>query len=249
MGCGAQYYFGKVEKLPDPPTGARTLGSAVHHALGENFSQKVETKEDLPTAGVIALYRDAWEQMLLGDFRERRGYVALPTEFRDDEDPNELRAMGETLTRLYMDNAAPAIEPAAVELPVEGVIGGVKVRGYIDLLDVNGTVIDIKTAAKKPSGISAGYAFQVATYAQLVPDASGKARVDTLVKTKSPALVQKSLQIEQSDVDATAKLYPLVQKSIRAGVWVPNRASHLCGRRYCGFWRACERSFGGHVSE
>jgi hypothetical protein len=45
-----------------------------------------------------------------------------------------------------MEEAAPKIEPAAVEMRVEDVIAGVKVTGYIDLLDVNGCVIDIKTA-------------------------------------------------------------------------------------------------------
>lgn len=29
----------------------RALGRAVHSAIAENFRQKIETKEDLPTAG------------------------------------------------------------------------------------------------------------------------------------------------------------------------------------------------------
>ena len=219
----------------------------MHHALGLNFAQKCESKQDLPVEGVIALYREAWDLKVAGKFAQHTGERQLPIEFRDDEDPAELKKQGEALVRKYMDEAAPSIEPAAVEIHVSGRVGGVLVRGYIDLLDTSGRIIDVKTAARKPSDISTDYRFQVATYAQLTAGASGQVRLDTMTKTKTPALVQQEFQIEQSDVDATAKLYPLVQRSIRAGVFTPNRASNLCSRKYCAFWRACQSEFGGKV--
>jgi len=81
---------------------------------------------------------------------------------------------------------------------VSGSINGVGVRGYIDLLDSEGRVIDLKTAARSPSEISSDYRFQVATYRQLLGGiVTGEARVDTLVKTKTPKLVQLSCTIDQ----------------------------------------------------
>jgi hypothetical protein len=59
-------------------------------------------------------------------------------------------------------------------------------RGYIDLVDVDGRIIDLKTSGKKPIGIDPGYAFQLATYQQLLPGSNGKTRLDTLVATKAP---------------------------------------------------------------
>ena len=44
------------------------------------------------------------------------------------------------------------------------------------------------------------------------------------------------------------KLYPAVQQAIRAGLFLPNRSSNLCSRKYCSFWRRCEREFGGKVA-
>jgi hypothetical protein len=41
---------------------------------------------------------------------------------------------------------------------VLGEIGGVKVRGYIDIVAVDGSIINVKTTAKRPSGIGSGYA-------------------------------------------------------------------------------------------
>ena len=37
--------------------------------------------------------------------------------------------------------------------------------------------------------------------------------------------------------------------TIRAGVFNPNRSSYLCSRKYCSYWRACQREFGGKVPE
>src|SRR5207248_4885821 len=104
MDCQVRWYFKYIEKLPDPQTSKLALGKAVHSALGENFAQKIETKEDLPVTGVLGLYRQAWSAE-----SER-------TEFRDDEDPEQMGKSGEPLVAKYMDQAAPRIDPAAVEM-------------------------------------------------------------------------------------------------------------------------------------
>jgi len=237
MDCQMRWWFKYVLKYSDPATGKMALGRAVHAALTQNFAQKVETQEDLPEPGVAALFRDAW------------ALERAETEFRDDEDPAELGACGEALVSKYMDEAAPLIEPAAVEMRVEGEIGGIRVHGWVDLMDVNGRIIDLKTAARKPSGIESDYKFQIATYTQLTPGANGEARLDTLVKTKTPALVTQNFMVSEQDLLATTKLYPLAQESMKSDRFMPNRLSLTCSRRNCSFWRHCEREWGGEVPE
>jgi hypothetical protein len=141
LGCGFKWLCKHVLKLPDPKTGALLQGSCVHAALAENYRQKIETKEDLPAAGVKAIYAEAW------------GGLVKETEFRADEEPDTLKAEGEALTLKYLDELAPEVQPAAVELPVVGEIAGVRVRGIIDLQDTSGRIIDVKTAVRKPSRI------------------------------------------------------------------------------------------------
>jgi hypothetical protein len=120
------------------------------------------------------------------------------------------------------------------------------VRGYIDLLETNGRIRDLKTAARKPSEISANFRFQVSTYAQLCENASGEGCVDVLVKSKTPQLVQLDpFKVQESDTAQTQAMYPLVQQSIRAGVFLPNRENYMCSRRYCGHWRACDGGSAG----
>jgi RecB family exonuclease len=180
MDCAYRWYAKHVLKMPESPTSQQILGRAVHAALAANFEQKLDSKVDLPASGVLAVYREAWVVLSEG------------TEFRDDEDHDELGKAGEALVDKYMEEAAPRIEPAAVEMRVEGVIAGVKVAGYIDLVDVDGCVIDIKTAKARPSSVNPMHRFQIATYRHLTPLARGTGRIDTLVKTKSPQLIQQS---------------------------------------------------------
>ena len=165
------------------------------------------------------------------------------------EDPPAIGKLGEQLVAKYMDEAAPYIQPAAVELDVSGCIGGVLIRGRVDLLDVNGRLIDVKTAARKPSGVAPGHAFQLATYRQITPGASGEALLSTLVKTKTVQLVRQAFTVGDEDLHATRVLYPLIRTAIRSGLYLPNRQSLMCSRRNCAFWRPCQREFGGTVED
>jgi len=237
MDCAYRWYGKYVLDLPDPPTGNQVLGRAVHSALAANFNQKCETKVDLPVIAVVALFRKDWN------------LEAEQIEFRDDEEPRELARIGEILVAKYMDEAAPRIEPAAVELHVQGVINGVEVQGFLDVLDVDGCVIEIKTAKAKTASVNPMHKFQVATYSRLLPRTIGTARIDTLVKTKSPQLIQQSFSITEQELRATEALYPLAQRLMRAGIYVPNRQSMMCSRRNCAFWRHCEEKWGGKVPE
>ena len=124
-----------------------------------------------------------------------------------------------------------------------------KVAGYIDLLDVHGCVIDIKTAKARPSSIHPMHRFQVATYRYLTKLAQGSGRIDTLVKTKSPQLMQQPFVVTEQELRAIHTIYPVAQALMRGDVHLPNRQSMLCSRRHCAYWRHCEQKWGGEVPE
>jgi RecB family exonuclease len=250
--CPAQWRYRHIDHLPDPPTGALTQGSAVHAAVAENMRQKIETKQDLPAAGVKALFREAWSLLVAGEFPDPFGRPKLAPEFAENEDPRQLAEEGEALTLKYLDEYCPAIQPAAVEFPVEGRIAGVEVKGFIDLLDTDGRIIDLKVVKRSPheDKVSPDHRFQVATYRKLLDTrVSGAARVDHLVKNKSPKIVRQDYTIQDCDLEECEKMYPLVQQAIRTGLFLPNRSSYICSRKYCAFWRACQREFGGEVGD
>ena len=81
-------------------------------------------------------------------FTEEFALAMKESELRDDEDANELESIGRSLIAVYLAEASPSIQPTAVELEVEGVIAGVRARGFPDLLDTEGRIIDCKTASR-----------------------------------------------------------------------------------------------------
>src|SRR5262249_1056849 len=113
------------------------------------------------------------------------------------------------------------------------------------ILTTDGTIIDVKTASRKPSGGAPDHAWHLATYTELLPDASGRARIDTLVGTRDPQFIQLEHTPGERGKRLIERLYPMVAEGIAGGLFLPNRNSSTCSRRYCAFADACEREFGG----
>ena len=176
--CSAKYRFKYVLDLPDPAAGGAVRGRAVHKAVEYYMRAKIAGLE-LDSEAITDEWEEIWDEACEG------------AEFAAHENIEALKSSGAQLAGKYLREAAPAIQPLAVEVPVSGEISGVKVRGIVDILDSDGRIIDIKTASRKPSKISGGHAFQLATYATLLADSvSGETRIDSLVSTKDPQLVQ-----------------------------------------------------------
>lgn len=233
--CPAKWYFRYALGLKEPATGSLALGTAFHAAMAANFRQKTETKHDLPTETVQDFFSEAF------------AIAAADAEFRDEEDPVALNETGRALIAKYVADAAASVQPKAVELPVQGVIAGVRVQGIVDLVDTDGRIIDCKTASRRPAGITADYGLQLTTYSMITPGATGACRLDTVTKTQDVQLVQQSCTIDAEERRYAETIYPMVQDGMRDGIYTPRRGSPLCSRRYCGYWRECEREFGGRI--
>jgi len=237
LNCPAKWMFRYLLDLKDPGTAATSLGKAFHETIAHNFRQKRETTRDLPLAECVEFFGN-----VLGRELEE-------VKLQKDESPMELLELGTTMVAKYLGEAAPLIQPAAVESRVAGIIGGVRVSGYVDLLDAEGRLIDSKSAIKPIKGIAHYHRLQLTSYAMITPAATGACRLDTVTKGKTVTLVQKSFCVSEKDRQYAEIVYPMVQDSIREGIFLPRRGSPLCSKRYCGFWRICEKEFGGSVRE
>jgi putative RecB family exonuclease len=235
--CAAKWYYKYALNLKERPNSNLTLGTSVHAGIAHAMQWKVETGKYPDPDCVTGIYNLAWSEQ------------SDETEFREDESPGEIRTAGESLIRKYMAEAAPRIKPAQVEIEVSGLIAGVPVRGRIDVLEENGTIRDLKTAARKPEPeITGRNAMQLAIYAAITPGASGQVAIDTLVKTKTPQLVQIEQKLDAEDRRAPELQLPVIRDAMRSGYYAPNRDALTCSRRNCGYWRECQSEFGGKVA-
>jgi hypothetical protein len=209
LSCPAKWYFRYALGLVELPTGALALGSAFHSVLASNFRQKIETKQDLP-----AQQLEEW-------FGEAFAMATEDAEFREDEEPAALIETGRALVRRYMDDAAPWIEPQAVELPVEGVIAGVRVQGIVDLLDMEGRNYRLQDRRAPSSRHHTGVPPAVD---DVFDDHSGRRRLvqtghrheDQDGRTGAAELRNRARRTPYAET-----LYPMVQEAMRDGIYPP----------------------------
>jgi hypothetical protein len=100
--CGAKWYYKYALGLPDPPNGSLVRGRVVHQMAEAFFRAKLDGPSPDPD-DLQACFEDAWD---------REAAVAA---FSADEDVDLLKRQAAMLTRKYLDEVAPEIEPAALD--------------------------------------------------------------------------------------------------------------------------------------
>ena len=235
LACSARWHYKYVERLPDATGGAAARGRAVDRIVKFWFTRQI-AGDPMPRAAELQHAWDAiWDE-------ESDAATWLP-----GEDPSELKQTGAELAALYLRDVAPDIDAAAVDVEVSGEIAGVPVRGFVDMVDSSGAVVDFKVKRAKPPGVSAAEAVQFATYAELTPNASGAVRMEAIVATKTPQLIHIGYQVSPADRLMVNRLYPHVAGAMASGVYCPNRSGNTCSRKYCAFADRCCQEFGGIV--
>src|SRR6266852_8143316 len=178
-----------------------------------NFRHKLDSKEDIETEGVVGLFRRVWKKQLASAV------------FCDDEVPETIGRIGERLVREYMECVAPKIWPAALHQPLHGVIGAVRIRTELDLIDTEGTIVDIRTS--QTARTDQMHRFELATRARLAPGASGVVRSDILVAGNTPQHLARTWEVTRLTFGWADALYPVAQHAMQRGYYMPNRNSSI----------------------
>jgi putative RecB family exonuclease len=241
LDCSAKYLFQEIEKVEVPNKYYLAFGTSIHRALETNYSQKVETLHDLPAEEV----KQAFSETLDSEFQnvDKLDLAEINT--------GAIKDGGIKLLDKYQKEVAPRIVPVAVEQRIK-----VKFKNYdfglagtIDLYDIDNNVVDHKTTGKSITGVvPEGYKRQLSAYA-ILEEATGRkvngARIDFL-KAESQEIRHIPVPIDQ---EYFMNMFQTVGDAIKNGVFVPNRSSFLCSKRYCKFYAECEKKFGGTIKD
>jgi putative RecB family exonuclease len=162
--CPLLYRFRTIDRLPEAPSRAAARGTVVHAVLERLF--------DLPAGertltAAQQLVDPAW-RTLLDEAPELAELFA-----DDDTEGSEQSAWLDSargLVESYFAVEDPArLEPAAREQLVETVVDGLRLRGYVDRLDVSPAgdirVVDYKTGTIPREAFEAKALFQMKFYA------------------------------------------------------------------------------------
>lgn len=171
-----RYLLGEKE----PPSGSLVWGTVDGKAHAVNFTQKIESHEDLPVSEV----QEAFAALVDKEVDERGG--ASEIDWRDDT-PATVKDRGAALVGVYHREVSPRVQPTAVEEHFALEIPGVPVPyiGYIDVSTEQAS-LERKTAAQRSKTIPPQYQLQTLGYALA---RSRPIEVHISTRTKVPAVV------------------------------------------------------------
>jgi putative RecB family exonuclease len=239
--CALAFRFSAIDRLPEPPSVAATRGTLVHAALERLFCLEPEERT-LPTA-LECLTAAAGELRSHPDFAD----LAL-----DDAAEATFLAEAEALVQQYFRLEDPtSITPIGIELKLEVEVGGVRLRGIIDRLELDAdgelVVTDYKTGRAPGERQEQQRLAGVAFYSLLCERLFGRrpAKVQLLYLADPLAIIATPTDRSTKGVERKlAAVWTAVERACEREDFRPN-PSRLCD--WCGFKAYCP-SFGGDIT-
>jgi putative RecB family exonuclease len=240
--CPLLYRFRCIDRLPQAPSRVATRGTMVHAVLEALF--------DLPAAErTLAAAREllpsAWE-------RVRDEEPAVAELFAADSDGVEfaewMASAGELLGNYFALEDPSRLEPAAREELIEVVVDGLRLRGYVDRLDVAPSgeirVVDYKTGATPREAFEAKALFQMKFYALVLWRTRGvvprQLRLMYLADTDTLTYTPEAEELERFERTVLA-IWAAIQRAMDTRDFRPS-PSRLCD--WCDHKALCP-AFGG----
>lgn len=257
MTCPLLYRFRVIDRLPEPPSPITTRGTLVHAVLERLFDHPASMRTIDRAAELL---EPEWQRLLaeqpeLADLFTNRepAQEAPPTDAGGPAAAQpvvEWLAGARRLLETYFTLEDPArVEPARRELLVEAELpGGVRLRGFIDRVDVAPAgqvrIVDYKTGSAPSELFEDKALFQLKFYALVMWRVSG--RIPTLLQLMYLGDGQVlRYSPDESDLLATERkvraLWAAVERAL-ANRDFPPRRSRLCD--WCAHQSLCPE-FGG----
>ena len=149
------------------------------------------------------------------------------------------------LSTLHLNELAPVIEPEIIEQRMEIEIPGypLKLVGYADVIEVDGTVRDLKTRKRSPkpedATLDIGLAWYSMQYEVIHGTPAPMLALDVLVKKKKPELVS-SLATPHEGHDPLLRRIERATAMIQAGAYMPAEPGHWkCSEKFCDYYDDC----------
>jgi len=231
--CALAFRLSAIDGLPEPPSVPATKGTLVHLALQHLFARPPNERTE--EAALADLDR-AFEEL-----RVDRDYTGLAL---DPEAEADFVADAARLVRRYFEVEDPAgVTPIGLELKLETQVGGLRVRGIIDRLELDESgglvVTDYKTGRAPSATYQQRRLGGVTFYALLCHELFGVLPSRIQLQYLGDALTITTVPTEQSIRGLKAKiaaLWQAVERACERDDFRP-RPSALCN--WCAFHDYC----------
>lgn len=254
--CGEQFRRRYVEGERIPPGVAAVVGTGVHLAVGADLREKMTEGTLLPAEAVEAAARDGVIHGFEADLTLTEEEAAAGPKAAHQGAAID-RAV--RLARLHHAEAAPTIQPVAVERPFAlDLTAPLAARGVDYPLDLAGTmdvesdggdapnvIRDTKTKDKTPPAGLAETSLQLAAYSYAKKTLDGvhasRLALDCLVDLKTPKYVAvESPAVTGSRESALLNRIAVIGRALESGIFAPaDPDAWWCSKRFCGYWETC----------
>ena len=236
--CGYKYYLHYAEDIILPPSPSLILGSAYHSTVETDLRQKISTGTDLPLSEMEAFFANFVEakfkeEILLSEDEKERGKSTVM---------DSCITRGRAALKAFSEDYAPSLQPLEVEKEFNVSLRDdlPPLKGYIDLITTDMSVVDHKTAKKSPSANEADNSLQVSAYALgfkalygYIPEEL-ELQYTVVPESMKVKTVPLKTKRTQDQIDRFVNRVVLVVDGIRKGVFIPpEQTSWACG--YCGY--------------
>ena len=239
--CALAFRFSAIDRLPDLPSVAATRGTLVHAALERLFT--LDAAQRTPAVGRECLAAAAEEISTDPEFTA----LALDT----DAHAGFIADAEALLEKYFLLEDPTTITPIGIELKLEVAVGGVRLRGIIDRLELDAqgelVVTDYKTGRAPGERNEQQRLAGVAFYSLLCERLFGRrpARVQLLYLADPVAIIATPTDRSTRGVERKlAAVWTAVERACEREDFRPN-PSRLCD--WCGYKAYCP-SFGGDIS-
>jgi putative RecB family exonuclease len=232
--CPLAFRFSAVDRLPEPPTVHTALGTLVHRALERLFWHHPAGRRspEAATAELAAAWAELADDPDIADLgldeagaaSLRADAAAMVERYFTLEDPDRVRAVG-------------------TELTMEADVGGVRLRGIIDRLDIDAdgelVVVDYKTGRVPPPQAEQGRLAGVQLYALVCQAVLGRRPARLRLLYLAGPVVIEAVPTEQAlsaTGRRTAALWHAILRACATEDFRP-RPSPLCA--WCAFRSLC----------
>jgi putative RecB family exonuclease len=228
MTCPKQYQLKYVYGIQESKGSPLVVGSSFHKCIEESNRRKMETGEILSEDEMKEIYDEYWNKNVHS------------IDWKEDEDPEKEKDRGFSLAKIYMDEYGKHLDPVGFEAEFNVEVQGIPFKGYIDLIEKDGFIRDLKTTKKTPAKDIAEQSLQLAGYAFAYRELTGEKEkgcsLDYAISLKQPKVVRYETEITERRLDRFVDTFYNVTNAIDKEIFYRNEGPNCS---WCSYKDLC----------
>jgi len=238
--CPRKYKYAYVDEGIEIMTdnSNKTLGLALHKAQEFNYKQKIKSKKDLPLKEIDSFM----VEFLITEFKnnsENPDFFSV--RYGKKETGEAIMCQAQKMLKTLYNEVMVNTQPLFVEMPITLNLLGQEFLLYIDLIDEDFVIRDLKTSGQRYNESAIELNTQLTAYALGFRTKFGKkekaVQLDVLTKTKTPQIQQLRTQITDLQIARFLNSLEQINKAIEAKIFPPVDNQMACS--WCDFKDIC----------